>query len=174
MLREIDTEGRLLPCHALLHKMTHFVSNYLFYLSIDVLAAKPWTCVLTAGSVWEARERLDTMLSEVLAEFSLDTPLYKAVNKVLSTCGLFSAHMGRFVQLHLAAAASFEERADALHEATSQAKFAGMMDKFEDAFQGQSNSLLVQLKALVRSNKGAGSLIARLDFNSYFSVNMGI
>lgn len=165
-LRMIDFQNRLLPCHALLHQMTHFVSNYLFFVSVDVIAAKRWEAVPTASSVSDARDTLDALLEAVLAETNLDSFIYKSVNKVMSTCALFSAHMSRFVCMHA--------DAESLLAATEQPKFTGMIDKFQDAFQGQTNSLIVQLKSQVKVNKSAHSLIARLDFNSFFSDKMGI
>ena len=172
-LRMIDTEDCMLSCNMLLQKMLHFIKNYLFYLFVDIIEAKQ-IGLQKAKSAFEVRDQLEATLTEIINEFNLNNFVYKSINKVLSTCSLFTAHMRRFINMHIDVEVTEEDRADTLVAATSQEKYTAMIEKFEDAFQGQVNSLMVQLKGSNRAHKSAINLIARLDFNEFFSDRMGI
>ena len=170
-LRQIDVDGCLFPCYLLLNSMMHFIHNYMLYLSLDVVRSKDWTFRRTSaeGSVSALKRSLDETLSEVVSEFNLNRPsILKTVERILSTCSLFAAHMTRFVQLSVSAGGSIEERADSLSLATSQEKYFVMVEKFSDAFKTQTSSLIVELKS------SAPALLGRLDFNGFFRDRMAI
>ena len=161
--------GSLISSNLLLQEMNHFVKNYLFYLSIDVIESKMTVIknglnLSTHQSIFTFSNSLDSVLSEIISEFNLTTSVFKLLSKVLSTCALFSAHIRRFLAL--------QPLSESMAEVTQQERYISMFEKFRDAFQGQMNSLLVQLKMYQRTS--SGNLIARLDFNEYFSEVMGI
>lgn len=173
LLRSVDIGGSMLSCNLLLQKMLHFIKNYLFFLFVDVIESKLITTT-TSSSVAAIRDNLDHILAEIITELNMTNFIYKSINKVISTCGLFSAHMSRFIRLHIENLTDAEDKADVLHAITSQEKYSAMITKFEDAFQGQTNSLMVQLKSAHRINRSAANLIARLDFNEFFSDKLGV
>ena len=154
----------LLPSNLLLQEMIHFIKNYLFYLSIDVIETKTASLDIHKHTVFEFSEKFDSILSEIISEFNLTTQVYKLLTKVLSTCALFSAHIRRFLAL--------QTIDDSIAEVAQQERYISMFEKFRDAFQGQMNSLIIQLK--LNRNTSSENLIARLDFNEYFSDIMGI
>ena len=160
-LHSLEADESLLACHLLLQRMLHFVKNYLFFLTVDVVESKGWKSILDSKSVFQARDELEQKLNLTIEEMGLNAAsVAKSVNKVFSTCGLFSAHMTRFVQILLSEAET----------ARQQDKYLTLISKFQDAYEGQVNSLMVQLK----QSAGTQGLIARLDFNHYLSESLGI
>ncbi len=54
-------------------------------------------------------------------------------------------------------------------------QYIGLIAKFEDAFDGQVNSLLVQLKHYVSADRTrAQALVAIIDYNDYYSDKIGL
>lgn len=174
--RTVDPANRLFLCYELTHRMIHFINNYLFYLFVDVIQSKNWSHASTQGSVFEIRDYLDALLTEVVYEFHFNSEIFKSINRVLSTCGLFCTHITRFIQMNVATSteASIEERKDSLAILTDQEKYTGMISKFQEAFETQVFNLMTRLKSENRSNKSAHNLIGRLDFNNFFSDRGGI
>jgi hypothetical protein len=172
-LKSIDSSGCMLACNILLQKMVHFVKNYMFFLSVDVIQTKSLLAVVPE-STQHAQKALEDSLSMIIHEFHLDTPIYRSVNKLFSTCGLFSAHMQRFIQLHVSGFETTEERMELLSSVTSLEKFTAMVQKFEDAFRGQTNSLLIQLRENGRVIRTSNNLLSRLDFNQYYSYQIAL
>ena len=172
-LHSLEANESLLACHFLLQRMLHFVKNYLIHLSVDVIESKDWESVLRAKSVFQVEEELETKLTSVIEEMGItSSSLYKSVNKVFSTCGLFSAHMTRFVHILLSQSEDRLEQAMLIENASREDKYLTLISKFQDAYDGQANSVMVQLKK--QEGKAHNSLMARLDFNQYFSHSMGI
>ena len=163
--RNIDVENRLFICHRLTHRMMHFISNYLYYLMIDVIESKDWTNCVEQDSVFAIRDRLDGTLSEILDAFLIGSSSFKSINRVLSTCSLFCTHMTRFLEMNLSE--TVEDRVESLILLTEQEKYVTMIGKFNDTYESQMNNLMAQLKA--DSTVGGSGLFGRLDLNGFFT-----
>ena len=170
-LHSLEANESLIACHFLLQRMLHFVKNYLIFLTVDVIESKAWDRSV-GKSVFAVRDDINHKMDSIMEEMAITSPLYKSVNKVLSTCGLFSAHMTRFVQILLSQSEDRQEQAVAIEQASRQDKYLTLISKFQDAYEGQINSFMVQLKQ--QSTPSNSRLITRLDFSQYFSETMGI
>jgi len=139
----------------LLQQMIFFVDNYLFYVNMDIVATEMAHFRGESGdsSVDDYRRRLEETVSRIADGCFLNSLTLRSVGKVLGTCALFAVHMKRFIDLH----------ADSLAEVTEEDKYIALVEKFENAFQGQLNSLLVQL------HRQGRQLVLRLDFNNFYS-----
>ena len=158
--RYIDVDNRLFVCHRLTHRMLHFVSNYLYYLMIDVIESKDWSSCVEQDSVFAIRDRLDGTLSEILDAFLIGSSSFKSINRALSTCSLFCTHMTRFLEMNLSE--RVEDRVESLILLTEQEKYVTMIAKFNDTYESQMNNLMAQ-------RVGGSSLFGRLDLNGFFA-----
>ena len=152
--------------------MTHFVENFLFHLNVDVVKAgivKLGTTIAKTEDIESVRKIVETCIEDILAGCCISPVCVRSVNKVLGTCLLFASHMSRFVCMH----SSTDE--DELIRITQEEQYLGLITKFEDAFQGQLNSLLVQLKHYVGGDRTrALALVAKIDYNDYYSETVGL
>ena len=161
--RSIGDGYILISANMLLKRMTHFVENFLFHLNIDVIAA----CVRGfefSEDIDEMRKSLEKLIEEILSRCCISPSCVRSVNKVLGTCSLFASHMSRLITVE-----------DDLIRVTQEQQYVDLIGKFEDAFDGQMNSLLVQLKHFVGSDRArAQALVAKIDYNDYYSNKIGL
>ena len=162
----------LFSANILLKKMTHFVNNYLFFLNVDVVRvgiAKLHEDIRGTENIESVKQSVETCIDEILIGCCISPVCVRSVNKVLGTCLLFASHMSRFVCMQ----SNTDE--DELIRITQEEQYIGLIAKFEDAFQGQLNSLLVQLKHYVGGDRTrALALVAKIDYNDYYSETIGL
>ena len=170
-LQRIGDGCVLFGANMLLKRMSHFVENFLFHLNVDVVAERLGSMddLMGVHDIDELKESIEQLIDEILARCLITPACVRSVNKVLGTCNLFASHMNRFVSVHASTAD------DELIRITEEEQYIGLIAKFEDAFDGQMNSLLVQLKHYVSSDRErAQALVAKIDYNDYYSNKIGL
>ena len=163
----------LFSANILLKRMMHVVENLLYYLQIDVVAAskRKLSRQINEGEkdIDHVKDCVSLLVDEILMGCCISPSCVRATNKVLGTCSLFASHMTRFVNMH---GNSHEEN---LVQITQEEQYIGLIAKFEDAFDGQLNSLLVQLKQHVSADRSrALALVAKIDYNAFYSESIGL
>jgi len=161
----------LFSANILLKRMMHLVDNFLFHLNVDVVATNLRNLDLTGSpDIDKVRESIESVIESILAGCCISPACVRSVNKILGTCSLFASHMTKFAKMH---ASSGEE--ELIIRTSQDEQYIGLIAKFEDAFDGQVNSLLVQLKHHVSADRArAQALVAIIDYNDYYSDKIGL
>jgi hypothetical protein len=161
----------LFSANILLKRMSHLVDNFLFHLNVDVVATKLRNLDVTSSAdIDKVRESIESVVESILAGSCISPACVRSVSKVLGTCSLFASHMTKFAKMH--ASSGVEEM---IIRTSQDEQDIGLIAKFEDAFDGQVNSLLVQLKHYVSADRArAQALVAIIDYNDYYSDKLAL
>jgi hypothetical protein len=166
-LKTIGDGCVIFSANMLLQRMIFFVNTYLFHVNIDIVAVEVASFESTTEDgrkdIHSYSRLLSELLDKIMEKCFIQSLTLRSINKVLSTCALFSIHMTRFISLH---ATREEDGESNLIAVTQGEKYLSLIEKFDDAFQGQLNSLLVHLRT--SGTIGARQLITRLDFTGFF------
>jgi gamma-tubulin complex component 2 len=149
---------------ALLSRMFHFCKNFVFFCAAAADARFHEFLEISRNSenFEEIRDRHEKCLDGICADLLLtadSAALLRSVSKILSTCALFASHLRRFLQLQTQKNFSKEE------------KFLVLIGKFSETFGSQTRAFLKNLEKLKNENADPrfSALLARLDFNDFFS-----
>ena len=149
---------------ALLSRMFHFCKNFVFFCAAaaDARFHEFLAFSRNSDSFTDIKQKHEKCLDGICADLLLTADsavLLRSVSKILSTCALFASHLRRFLQLQTQ------------KNFTKEEKFLALIGKFAETFGSQTRSFLKNLEKLKNENADPrfAALLARLDFNDFFS-----
>jgi gamma-tubulin complex component 2 len=186
--KELELQATFIGAYALLQRMLHFVKNYVYYMTVEVLEPQ-WHRFLgqlsrlqTIDGIMEAHTVfLDRCLKECLL---MDQALYNTLNTAICNCLNFAkviqthAKSMRFDQPLLltsySATSSLERRKLRIQEETSATQKVLARDQYAltiEQYTSRFDALLRKFLSQVQNTRETHlvNLVIRLDFNGYYS-----
>mmetsp|Transcript_24128 Transcript_24128/g.42831 ORF Transcript_24128/g.42831 Transcript_24128/m.42831 type:complete len:865 (-) Transcript_24128:61-2655(-) len=190
--KELELQATFVGAYALLQRMLHFVKNYVYYMTVEVLEPQ-WhrfqgelSRLQTIDSIMEAHHNfLGRCLKECLL---MDQALYNTLNTSICNCLNFAkviqthAKSMRFDQPLLltthSAKTSLEKRKLRIQEESSATQKVLARDQYAltiEQYTSRFDALLRKFLTQVQNARGEThlvNLVIRLDYNGYYSEKL--
>lgn len=161
--RPLSVRGALGPSYCLRHRMLHFLQNFVYYMTFEVINPRSHEMAedLThAGNIDEMLSIHEKFLDVCLKECLLASQdLLRILTKIMTTCLLFADNMKRFTQNNevveespppatayskrqLLRQIQLRERAEYIQKETSHESYLSMLAKLGQTFDTQASALL--------------------------------
>jgi len=193
--RELKVYSAFFPSYTLVQRMLHFVKNYVYYMSVEVLEEKWHTFihklknVETIDSIMQLHTSfLDDCLKECLL---MDQELYLVLEKIIRNCLNFSETIKNYsASIKSESLVSdimdspgknyMDKRKNKLDEESSTTRRVLEINKYSQIIKQYQGKFEEHMKAFLntiyesrsRSDTHLINLIIRLDYNGYYSEKL--
>jgi len=186
--KALDVRGEMGASYFLRHRMLHFIQNFVYYVTYEVIAPRGDAMQRAIDEVEDLDELIQThesFLDNCLKECLLASQdLLRVLTKIMTTCLLFADQMQRFSSAAQLPSQSTDAgrrgretalavRAEYIRSETAHDSYRHMLQRFAEHFDAQLGEFLESLWAdSHRHHIQLGNLSARLDYNGYYSERM--
>jgi gamma-tubulin complex component 2 len=164
-LKELNLRGALGPSFCLRHRMLHFLQNFVYYMTLEVISPRAHEMkegMLNAKDMDEVLELHEKFLDSCLKECLLASQdLLKILTKIMTTCLLFADQMKRFENYNTNTNTNnntdtndndykkrqtrVKAQTNFIKKETAHDSFEKMLNKFSETFDSQLKEFLEKL-----------------------------
>jgi len=162
-LKELNLRGALGPSFCLRHRMLHFLQNFVYYMTLEVISPRAHEMkegMLNAKDMDEVLELHEKFLDSCLKECLLASQdLLKILTKIMTTCLLFADQMKRFENYNTNTnnntdtndndykkrQTRVKAQTNFIKKETAHDSFEKMLNKFSETFDSQLKEFLEKL-----------------------------